>query len=86
MSDDNNIFHLIEGKTPGTEEAPVEYDYIVLDVDGKEHFASGFLLFTSQHVAIMRETAKGALPVLVVPLSRVVAAELIEDDEEEFFN
>ena len=81
MSDDNNIFQLINNNGQVEEDIAPMYDYIVVVKDGNEHFAPGFLLFTSQHIAIMRETPKGALPILVIPLSEVKIAELVEDDE-----
>lgn len=55
-------------------------DYIIVDVQDNEYFAKGFLLFTPQHVAIMRETENGPIPALVVPLGRVAFAELLEYD------
>jgi hypothetical protein len=82
--DNDNIFQLIS-KTPETAEPdePLDFDYVIIDRQGNEHYHSGFLLFTSQHIAVMRETPKGALPVFVIPLDQVYLAELIEDDEEE---
>lgn len=86
MNDDNNIFRLVSDQVPQAEESVPVYDYFIVDTDGNEHFASGFLLFTSQHIAIMRDTDKGALPVFVIPLSNVKFAELAEDDEEIVFD
>jgi hypothetical protein len=85
-NDNKNVFQILAGgKTedvtlavePGT---PVN-EYVIIDKDGQEHFAEGFLIFTSQHVAIMRDAPDGALPVLVMPLSDVKRAELVEDEE-----
>ena len=87
MNDDNNIFRLVSEQAPAAEDTTVPvYDYFIVDTDGNEHFASGFLLFTSQHIAIMRDTDKGALPVFVIPLGNVKFAELAEDDEEIVFD
>lgn len=82
MSNDN-IVSLVPGQK---DEIPTS-DYVVTSLNGEEFFASGFLVFTSHHIAVMRDTGAGALPVLVVPLTMVSAAELVEDnDDEEVFN
>lgn len=60
--------------------------YVIVDINGDEHFAEGFLLFTSQHIAIMRDTGSGALPILVMPLDKVFSAELLEDDSDEIID
>lgn len=93
MSDEttttDNTFRLITGGK--TEETPSvqpttnilpQNAYSIIDIDGNEHFAEGFLVFTSQHIAIMRDTGGGnGLPVLVMPLDQVRIAELLEDDD-----
>lgn len=56
-------------------------EYVIEDINGNLHYAEGFLLFTSHHVAVMRDIGAGALPILVMPLDKVFAAELVEDDE-----
>ena len=80
MSDDNNIFRLINSNEPIVDDAPLINTYEITDVDDVTHVAEGFLLFTSQHVAVMQETSKGALPLLVIPLNRVKFAEMVDDD------
>ncbi len=86
---DGNVFRF--GSIPGgktdtdtksTEEIP-ENRYLITTDNGEEYESTGFLLFTSQHVAVMRDTGAGALPVLVIPLARVMAAELLEDEDVE---
>ncbi len=68
----------------GKDAAIPESSYVVVDVNGEEHYADGFLVFTSAHIAVMREIpGLGALPVLVLPLPMVKKAELLEDDDEE---
>ena len=79
MSEDGNVVSLV----PSAKETIPEVDYIITDVDGEEFYASGFLLFTSHHFAVMRDTGLGALPVLVLPLHRVRMAELVESDDED---
>lgn len=62
-------------------EIPVN-DYVIVDVDHQEFYATGFLVFTPHHLAIMRDFGVGAIPVLVMPIGRVAAAEIYEDDDE----
>lgn len=76
MSDDKIVSLVPEAK----QEVP-ESNYVVTTMNGEELYASGFLLFTSHHIAVMRDTGMGALPVLVVPLNMVHSAELVEDDD-----
>lgn len=87
MDDDetNNVFRFgsVNGGKGGSDaesSIPIN-DYVLTDVDNQELYATGFLVFTSQHVAVMRDYGKGAIPVLVVPLDRTKYAELVEDDE-----
>lgn len=86
MSDDNVFrFGQIKGGKDGggpEEEEPgiPVNDYVISDVDGEEFYATGFLIFTSHHLAIMRDDGKGAIPVLVLPINRVKAAEIYEED------
>lgn len=54
--------------------------YVIHDIDDMEWFANGFCIFTTSHIAIMKETPHGATPVLVVPLHRVKA--VFSDDED----
>lgn len=46
-------------------------------------FAEGFCVFTSHHIAIMRDFGASPVPVLVVPLTNVFSSEIIQDDEEQ---
>lgn len=57
---------------------PVNTYEITLD-DGTTHVATGFLIFTAQHVAVMRDEGDGAIPVLVMPLHRLQMA-LLSDE------
>lgn len=72
----------LEFEAPRQTEAQAENeipqnDYIVVDFDDNQHFATGFLLFTSQHVAVMQgQEAGNAIPALVLPLSHVKFASL----------
>lgn len=84
MNDNITQFGVVNGgKTEETEDSIPTLPYILEDIDGNQFPAEGFLIFTSQHVAIMRDTGKGAVPVMVVPLNRLKVAELFEDDEED---
>ena len=88
MSDDenNNIinFSVVNGgkqeQVAPDNEIPCN-TYSVMDRDGIEHFADGFLVFTSQHIAIMKDDGKGSLPVLVIPLDHVAFAEIVPDED-----
>lgn len=91
MSDNNdNIFQLgsVKGGKDNDGDAGIPVnDYVIMDIDGTEFFGTGFLIFTSQHIAIMKDNGNGAVPVLVVPIGRVKAAELYEDlDDDETEN
>lgn len=97
MSDDkdknpekDNVFRfgsLDGGKSgptaPPAEDGIPEFSYVVTDIDHNDFYADGFLIFTPHHLAIMSEIdGRGAVPVLVLPINRVIAAELVEDEEE----
>lgn len=87
-TENGNIFKILQGgKSPTSTDPDIsgipQNAYVITDINNCEHFAEGFLLFTSQHIAIMRDTGAGALPVLVMPLDKVFSAELLEDDSEE---
>lgn len=90
MDNDNggNIFSMVNGgkngAAPVTETLP-QNDYAITDMSGDVFFAHGFCIFTTHHVAVMLDDGKGkgAIPVLVVPLTNVKAVELDEDDDEE---
>ena len=83
-----NRFRTIDGGAP-TAPSPTEpeekkiseHTYAILDINGQEWLTSGFLIFTSHHVAIMRETDEGAVPVFVMPLDRVCVAEMVPESE-----
>lgn len=90
MGDDNVFqFGALDGGKDAKKEIPQD-DYIVKDVWGQTYFAHGFMIFTSEHVAIMKETDAGAIPVLLMPLTQVniifiddeeLVAEVEEDEE-----
>jgi hypothetical protein len=58
-----------------------QYEYEIVHFDGSSSKAHGFLLFTSQHVAVMRDNGEGAIPVLVYPLDKVKYATIVEDNQ-----
>ena len=85
---DKNVFRIMDGGVKNgpmpseqTEDTIPQNPYVVVDVNGKEHYAEGFLLFTAQHVAVMRDTGEGALPILVIPLGMVANARIVEENE-----
>lgn len=81
-----NVFRLVtggkpeEGPQPGVASIP-QNTYAIIDREGNDYYAEGFALFTSQHIAIMRDTGGGAIPILIMPLDQVRIVELVEDDE-----
>lgn len=80
MSEDN-IYTINGGKAEDTATPEVESelpndDYVIVDRDGDEFYGSGFMVFTGQHVAIMRDSPKGPFPVLLLPLDKVKVAQL----------
>lgn len=82
MDNDNIItFGQVKGgKTEAEAEKLPTALYTIVDIDDQEWDATGFCIFTTSHIAIMKETPQGATPVLVVPLHRVKAV-FIDDDE-----
>lgn len=58
------------------------YTYAVTDIDGTEFLYDGFLIFTVQHVAVMRPQGDGAVPLFVMPLHRLKNAEIVEDEDQ----
>jgi hypothetical protein len=91
MDDDENVIQF--GKAREEREAnevpagkdnnpfPVD-DYVVVDIDNQEWYGTGFLVFTPDHVAIMKSGEKMAIPSLVMPIGRVKAAFLEEEASE----
>lgn len=80
--DNDNIFTLVNGnKADAADETLPENEYCITTTSGSTYYATGFLVFTSQHVAIMKDIGKGAIPAMVVPLSIVEVAELVEDED-----
>lgn len=90
--DDDNVvtFGAIQGgkKDADKNEGIPENDYIIVDMDDNEFPATGFLLFTSHHIAIMQDRGSGPVPVLVLPLVRVKASWIddeVDDSNPELF-
>ena len=87
MSDNDNIipFGAIKGgKDETPDESIPQNDYVIQTMNGRTYAENGFLIFTPHHAAIMRDVeGKGAIPVLVVPLSNVEAAFVDDEDEDE---
>ncbi len=90
MTEDNNqkdaqVIRIVreDKTTPNKPESDIpQHNYRIVDITGKEYDAFGFLLFTSQHVAIMRDSGEGALPILVFGLDKVQYAKILEDQPE----
>jgi hypothetical protein len=76
----DNIVSLV----PGSKEQSIpESPYVIVDNEDIEHYGNGFLIFTSHHIAIMKELpGLGALPIALVPIGNVKYAERLEDDED----
>lgn len=85
MDNDNIVsFGTVKGGKDTSDENRIPTnDYVVVDMDDQEYVVNGFLIFTSQHLAIMRNSGDGAIPVLVLPLNRVKLAVLDEEDDSE---
>lgn len=85
MSDDNIIKF---GSLPGGKSESTDKDkfpshpYVLIDIDDEEHFAEGYLIFTSHHVCIMEEGDNGPVTALMIPLDRVKLVSLVDDDED----
>ena len=85
MDNEDNVFKFPVVQV-GPEETDVNTkfpvnDYMIVTVDNDEYYATGFLIFTPHHIAIMKQTPAGAIPALLLPLSSVKSAELYEDSE-----
>lgn len=84
MNDDNNIIQfgsISGGKTKGG--AFPTNPYVIYDIDDKDYYAEGYLIFTSHHVCIMEEHDDGPVAGLMVPLSRVRLVTIVDDDYED---
>lgn len=77
----DNIISLVPTTKDGDDDSFPTNAYVITDVEGTDFYAEGFAIFTSHHIAIMRDSGNGPIPVLVLPLLRVKAAELMEDEE-----
>lgn len=80
MSDDN-IFTMVPGgkQPPETEEPKLPHnEYCIVTTDGDEFVGTGFLIFTTHHIAIMQDDGKGAIPIILLPLASLKVAGLSE--------
>lgn len=79
----DNIIRIVTSNedTAGTESTIPQSDYRLNFVNGEFAQAYGFLVFTSQHVAIMRDDGTGAIPILVAPLGTVQYANIVEEQD-----
>lgn len=80
---DDNVLSFVKGGKPEADAGLPDNRYIIEDIEGEEYAVEGFLIFTSQHVAVMRDEGTGAIPVLVLPLNRLKVAELYDEDEDD---
>lgn len=83
MSDNDNIIPFGSVNTTKPEEVTPEYDYKIDTKDNETYIARGFLIFTPQHIAVMRPLEEGALPVLILPLETIKSARLMEDVQQD---
>lgn len=83
MDDDNIVkFGQIQGgKTEDLEPEVPSNQYVIIDVDREEYYHEGFLLFTSQHVAIMQERKGNTVPVFMMPLNMLRVVEIVDEEE-----
>lgn len=82
MNDDDNgnviKFGAVQGGKADQEDDIPQHNYMIETITGNQVGAKGFLVFTPQHIAIMRNLPEGALPVLVVPLDKVAYTKIVE--------
>lgn len=87
MSDDNEetekkVFNIFQGgrtEQPEDEKQIPELEYVIVDQDNNRFDIKGFVVFTPQHLALMRDDGKGPIPILVMPLTNVKFAGLAKD-------
>jgi hypothetical protein len=79
----DNIIRIVSSNedSAGNENTIPQSDYRLNFVNGEFAEAYGFLVFTSQHVAIMRDNGTGAIPILVAPLGTVQYANIVETED-----
>lgn len=84
--DEDNVYRfgaVQGGKAADDKDGFPSNDYVIIDIDEKEYFATGFLIFTPSHLCIMDERGgKGPVPVFVMPIARVKWSEILEEDDE----
>lgn len=81
MSDDNIIkFGSVQGGKTDEDAIPFN-QYVIVDINGDEYYHEGFLLFTSQHVAIMQDRDGSTVPVFMMPLTYLKVCEIVDDEE-----
>lgn len=75
--------HVFQGgkATPSDEKELPTNDYEITTKNGNIYYATGFMIFTSQHVAVMQDNGNGAIPVFVTSLDNLDVAELLEDEQ-----
>lgn len=82
MSEDNDNDNVVQfGAIKGgkeTEPGVPQHQYQIKDFDDEIHEAYGFIIFTPQHVAVMRDTPEGALPLMIFPLEHVKYAKKVD--------
>lgn len=89
MSEDNDNDNIVQfgsikgGKDEDNEAGVPMHHYQIKDFDDEIHEAYGFIIFTPQHVAVMRDTPEGALPLMIFPLEHVKYAKKIDPNQQE---
>ena len=82
MNDDNIVkFGSVQGGKQ--EDKFPSHPYAIIDIDGDEHYAEGYLIFTSHHVCVMEEGDNGPVTALLVPLERTKLVSLLAEDDED---
>lgn len=76
---DDNVFEFVKGGKDAAADKLPENSYVITTMDNEEFYGTGFVIFTTHHVAVMQEIGeKGAVPVLVIPLVNVKACEMVD--------
>lgn len=75
---DNNIISLVPTGANTTKDIT---EYELIDIEDNSYYASGFMIFTTQHVGIMADNGETPIPVFLMPLSRLKYAHIVDDDE-----
>ena len=80
---DDNIVQFGQVKSGKSDEKFPSHPYAIIDIDGDEHYAEGYLIFTSHHVCVMEDSDNGPVTAIMVPLERTKLVSLLAEDDED---